>query len=635
MFISRLAQVSLAMGALLVIAANVLVLAAAGAHAGAEPEEKIYAGPEIIVTATRLEWPVDKTASFITVITRSDIERRHAESVGDLLRSAAGLNVVQSGSAGKASSVFMRGANSNHVLVLLDGVPMNDPTTGAFDFSELSCAGIERIEIVRGPHGILYGSNAIGGVVNIITGTQGEGSRRSASLAGGSYRSAEGAVSLSGGEKSYHYSYTLSGARSDGTAGNDFYKNLAFSGSASSRITATSNVTLNLTYREADNGLRGARFAPDPNASQSGGHFLVSTSYRQFVSGVWSYSVRTSFLSREITWKDPLDALDTGPFAGDGFSEINSRVKNVAWQNDLRFSEAAWMIAGAEWKEEQTTNSGYSPFGTTSFDDRSRSASVFVSGILDFARLPTASAGVRLDDHSEFGAVATYKLSLSYPVPRTGTAIKGSIGTGFRAPSLNELYYPWYGNPDLEPERTFGYDLGVRHGLEGARASFELAWFDNVYRNLIASNPVTWLADNIGEARSSGVEFQSSLRPVEDVTLKGFYAFTRTEDRATGKQLLRRPRHSGGGSISYRRSSFDVLLSASRVGARLDNDFGGPHGEYFNPAYTRLDAAVTYRVGAAAELYCTANNVADARYEEVAGYPAPGARFTFGTKVDF
>ena len=156
MFISRLAQVSLAMGALLAIAANVLVPAAAGAFAGAEPEEKIYPGPEIVVTATRIEWPVDKTASFITVITRSDIERRHAESVGDLLRSAAGLNVVQSGSAGKASSVFMRGANSNHVLVLLDGVPMNDPTTGAFDFSELSCAGIERIEIVRGPHGILY-----------------------------------------------------------------------------------------------------------------------------------------------------------------------------------------------------------------------------------------------------------------------------------------------------------------------------------------------------------------------------------------------------------------------------------------------------------------------------------------------
>ena len=168
--------------------------------ADAEAEEKIYAGPEIVVTATRIEWPVDKTASFITVISRSDIERRHAESVGDLLRSVAGLNVVQSGSAGKASSVFMRGANSNHVLVMLDGVPLNDPTTGAFDFSELSCDNIERIEIVRGPHGILYGSTAIGGVVNIITGAKAEGPRRSVSLSAGSYRSAGGAVSLSGGE---------------------------------------------------------------------------------------------------------------------------------------------------------------------------------------------------------------------------------------------------------------------------------------------------------------------------------------------------------------------------------------------------------------------------------------------------
>jgi vitamin B12 transporter len=627
MFISRFTQVSLAMGALLVIAA--------GARAGAEPEETIYAGPEIIVTATRLEWPVDKTASFITVISRSEIERRHAENIGDLLRSAVGLSVVQSGSAGKASSVFMRGANSNHVLVLIDGVPLNDPTTGAFDFSELSPAGIERIEIVRGPHGILYGSSAIAGVINIITSGKAEGTDRNVSIAAGSYRSGGGAVSLSGGEKSYHYSYSLSGAATDGLAANDFYRNLTFSGSASSRVTATSSVSLSLRYTEAENGLRGPRFAPDPNAGQDGGHFLVSTSYRQFVSGLWSYSVRTSFLSREITWKDPLDALDAGPFAGDGFSEINSRVKNVAWQNDLRFSDDAWIIAGAEWKDEQTTNSGYSPFGTTSFDDRSRTASVFANGILDFAKLPTASAGVRLDDHSEFGTVATYKLSLSYPLPGTGAIVKGSIGTGFRAPSLNELYYPDYGNPDLEPERTVGYDVGVRCDLANSRASFELAYFDDSYRNMISSNPVTWLADNIGEARSSGAEFQSELRPLASLTLRGFYTFTRTEDCATGKQLLRRPRHSGGGSISYRRGSFDVLLSASRVGARLDNDFGGPHGEYFNQAYTRLDAIVTYRMGAGTELYLTANNVADARYDEVAGYPAPGARFTLGTNVDF
>jgi vitamin B12 transporter len=635
MSISRLAQVSLAAAALLAATGGILIPIAARATDGAEPEERIYPGPEIVVTATRLEWPVDKTASFITVISRSDIERRHAENVGELLRSTAGLTVVQSGSAGKASSVFMRGANSNHILVLVDGVPLNDPTTGAFDFSELSPAGIERIEIVRGPHGILYGSSAIGGVINIITGASADGAKRSVSIAAGSYRSAGGAIALSGGEKSYHYSYSLSGATTDGLGANDFHKNLAFSGSAVSRVTATSSVSLSLRYREASSGLRGPRFAPDPDARQDGGHFFVSTSYRQFVSGLWSYAVRSSFLSREITWKDPLDALDTGPLAGDGFSEINSRVKSVAWQNDLHIAEHIWMISGAEWKEEQTTNSGYSPFGTTSFDDRSRTTSVFASGILDLARLPTASAGVRLDDHSEFGSVATYKLSLAYPIPGTPVAVKGSAGTGFRAPSLNELYYPGYGNPFLEPERTTGYDIGFTCDFANSRASFEAAYFDNSYRNMISSNPVTWLADNIGEARSSGVEIQSSMIPLASLTLRGFYTFTRTEDVATGKQLLRRPRHSGGASVSYRTGPFDALFSAARVGARLDNDFGGPNGEYFNPAYTRLDASFTYRASAASEVYCSVNNAADERYDEVAGYSAPGARFTIGTKVDF
>ncbi|HVO76537.1 MAG TPA: TonB-dependent receptor [Candidatus Bathyarchaeia archaeon] len=626
MFISRSIQVSLAAGTML--------LAAAGARAD-DPGDKIYTAPEIVVTATRIAWPVEKTASFITVITKRDIEERHAESVGEILRSVVGLDVVQSGSRGKAASLFIRGANSNHCLVMLDGVPVNDPTTGAFDFSELSPAGIERIEIVRGPHGILYGSNAIGGVVNIITSTGSEGPRRSASLAGGSYRSAEGALSVSGGEKSYHYSYALYGMRTDGLGANDFSRNVALSGAASSRLTSTTDDSVSVRYSAADNGLRGPRFDPDPNAEQSGAQFLVSASYKQFVSDLWSYTLRTSFSSREITWKDPVNPLDTGPFAGAGFSEINSGVKNVAWQNDLRLSDGVWLTSGAEWKEERTTNSGYSPFGTTSFDDRIDNLSVFANGISSFKNLPTVSAGVRLDDHSEFGSVATYKLSLAYPVPRTGTTLKGSAGTGFRAPSLNELYYPGYGNRALAPERTFGYDFGFRQDIGGSAAWFEAAYFANSYRNMITSDPVTWLASNIGKARSSGIELQSSLRPRETVTISGFYAFTRTEDVSTGKELLRRPRHSGGGSAALRRGPFDVVLSASRVGARLDNDFGGPLGEHFSPAYTTIDAAVTFRAGASREIYCKLQNISNERYDEVSGYSAPGAHLTAGTRVDF
>jgi vitamin B12 transporter len=213
--------------------------------------------------------------------------------------------------------------------------------------------------------------------------------------------------------------------------------------------------------------------------------------------------------------------------------------------------------------------------------------------------------------------------------------LKASVGTGFRAPSLNELYYPGYGNPALAPERTFGWDVGFRRDFAAGRADLECAWFDNSYRDMIASNPDTWLADNIGRAESRGVEIQSSLRPVGALTLRGFYSFTHTEDLDTGKQLLRRPRHSGGGSVSYRRGPFDALVSASRVGARLDNDFGGPLGEYYNPAYTRLDATVTLRAGRASETFLTVSNATDERYDEVAGYPAPGTRFTLGTKVDF
>lgn len=641
MNLHRIVQASLAAGVLQLAAASIFPLAAfsrlpaADAPTDAAAGEKIYAGPEIVVTASRIEWPVEKTASFITVLSGDDIRMTRAANVGEILRAVPGLIVAQSGSQGNASSLFIRGAASNHCLVLLDGVPLNDPTTGAFDFSDLDAAAVERIEVVRGPHGILYGSSAIGGVVNIITTPRAEGAKRSVSLAGGSFRSAEGAVSLSGGEKSYRYSYSLSGTTSDGLGANDFHRALTFSGAVSSAVTAASSVSMSLRYREADMGLRGPRFDFDPDAGQKGGHFLVSALYRQFVSSVWSYSLRTSFLSREITWNDPLDSLDTSPYAGDGFSEINSRVANAAWQNDLRLANHVWVTGGAEWKEEETVNSGYSSFGTTTFDDRIASTSLFANAIADFAKMPTASAGLRLDDHSKFGAVTTYKLSLSFPVAPTGTTLKASVGTGFRAPSLNELYYPGYGNPSLAPEKTEGWDCGIRQDFGRGRVSVECAYFNNSYRNLITFDPATWLAGNVGEATSDGVEIQSSARPAEALTLRGFYTFTRTEDRATGKQLLRRPRHSGGASASYRRGSFDVLLASTLVGARLDNDFGGPLGEHFNERYATFDCAVAYRFSPSRELYCKLRNVADARYDEVAGYPSPGASVMAGTRIDF
>ena len=152
---------------------------------------------------------------------------------------------------------------------------------------------------------------------------------------------------------------------------------------------------------------------------------------------------------------------------------------------------------------------------------------------------------------------------------------------------------------------------------------------------MISFNPATWLAGNIGRAESSGVEIQSSLRPFAALTLRGFYSFTGTEDRARGNSSSGGRATAAAAALSFRHGPFDALLSASRVGARLDNDFGGPLGEYFNPAYTRLDATVTFRANAASETFLAVSNATDERYDEVAGYPAPGARFTIGTKVDF
>ncbi len=601
----------------------------------AEDDERLYYADEILVTASRIKWPIEKTASSLTVITKEDIRKCQTTSVVDILRAVTGMEAVRSGSTGKTSSVLIRGSNSNHCLLMINGVPLNDPTTGGFDFSNLVTTDIERIEIVRGPHGILYGSNAIGGVINIVTDAVKNGARRSISLSGGSFGTATGSASASGSTGNSTYTFSLSRLITDGRFENDFYKNTSLTGTISSRVTDSSELTLGIKYYDVSSGIRGPSFDADPDAIQNGGAFLVSSTYKHYIHGNWNFFLRTSFFTNEITFDDPLDALDTGPFAGDIFSEINSDIQNITWQNNIRFFDRVWAVSGLDWREERTTNSSSSPFGPTNFDSKIRNAGLFLNLIFDFDRLFTASSGVRVDDHSEFGTVSTYKLSLSVPVHSTGTIIKGSIGSGFRAPSLNELFYPGYGNPDLLPEETVGYDMGIHQEISPLRMSFDAMYFNNDYTNMISWNPETYIAGNIGKSLSRGIEFSSSFNPAGSFSLRGFYTYLHTEDVSSGKELLRRPRHSGGFSLSASRGPIDILLSSALIGNRLDNDFGGPKGEHYNASYSRYDASVTYHVGESYEAFLRLGNILDEKYDEVAGYPSPGINTTVGARVTF
>ena len=600
-----------------------------------EQEDPLYYADEIVVTASRIKWPIEKTASSLTVITKEDIRSYQTMNVVEILRSVTGMEVAQSGSAGKTSSVMIRGSNSNHCLLMINGVPLNDPTTGGFDFSNLVATDIERIEIVRGPHGILYGSNAIGGVINIVTDAFEEGTRRSISLSGGSFGTATGSASASGVTGNSTYSLSLSRIITDGRFANDFYKNTSLTGTVSSRITGRSELTLGVKYYDVGSGIRGPSFDTDPDATQNGGAFLVSSTYKYYVHGNWNFFLRTSFFTNEITFDDPLDALDTSPFAGDIFSEINSDVQSITWQNNIRFLDHVWAVSGIDWREERTTNSSMSPFGPTNFDNKIQDLGLFLNLIFDFDSRFTASSGVRIDDHSEFGTESTYKLSLSVPVRGTGTTIKGSVGSGFRAPSLNELFYPGYGNPDLLPEESVGYDIGIGQEIRPLRMSFDVMYFNNDYTNMISWDPETFLAGNIGESFSRGVEFSSSFNPAGSFTLRGFYTYLLTEDRSTGKQLLRRPRHSGGINLAVKTGPLDVLLSSTLVGGRLDNDFGGPRGEYYNSSYSRYDLSITYHFGGAYETFLRVGNILDEKYDEVAGYPSPGISTMAGARITF
>jgi vitamin B12 transporter len=603
----------------------------------------------VVITASRLEEPPRDVASSLTVIPEADLRRGQHRFVVDALREVPALDVVQSGARGGLTSVFLRGANSEHTLVLIDGVEANDPMSSgrAFDFAHLTSDNIDRIEILRGPQSVLYGSDAMGGVVNVLT-RRGRGDpRTSFMLEGGSMATYRGSVSVAGGTDRVHYSLGASRAQSAGIssassdeAGNherDGYLNESFS--ARVGVIAADWLEVDVFARamngqaDVDDG-GGAGLDDDDHTAESTQWLFRVAPRVRLLDGQWEQTLGFSLTS--LATEDD-DAPEPGNPTAYTFSSFDSRTVDLDWQHDFKVFQGNVLTFGAEFEED--TGESASDFG--GFVVVFPRTQVWTRGAYLQDRLHvwdavTLTGGIRVDDHEEFGTHGTYRGTGAYYLKRTSTKIRGTVGTGFKAPSLFQLFSS-FGDPDLEPEESLGWDVGIDQDLFEGVVTASVTYYRNDFEELINFDGGLNKFVNVGEAETSGVEAALRVFPLEVLELRFSYTLTETEDESTGEELLRRPRHKAGARALWAVTpAVHVNASVLYVGERDDLDFSTfPATRVTLADYGVANLAGSWRIDERFEVFGRVENLFDTEYEEIEGFGVAGAAVYIGGSASF
>lgn len=599
---------------------------------------------EVVITATRV--PTDKldVANSITVFTAADIAAKQAPSLPDVLKDSPGLNVVQTGGAGGQTSVFMRGTNSNHVKVLVDGIDVSDPSSpnAAFDFGGFLSPDIARVEVLRGPQSGLYGSDAIGGVINVIT-KSGEGPPHGAlTLEGGSFDTFNQSGDLAGSTGGFHYSANVEHFHAGATPVtpldllapgekriDDYYDNLTLSTKLGYDV--TNALSLGLVARYTDTHLRTTgenyAFTPPyidyPDASQSRSdtrqYYTRATAHLGLLDGKADTTFGLAY--------SHIDSKDTSPDNGD--SEYAGDRFKADWQGVAKLAPGETAIVGVEHQRDAISQ----PVSAhTSIDS--------IYGELQSNPLTNFnnSLSLRYDSNSRFGDKVTYRIAPTYFVASTGTKLEASLGTGFKAPSLSEMFqsFPGFGffaNPNLKPESSTGYDLGFEQFLSGDRIQFGATYFHNRIKNLIDDNATFTSYANVGRAHTQGVESFVLWKPIDILSVRFDYTYTEAKDDILHQALLRRPRNKFNFDTRWQATkalSFDADLVA--IGSFIDGnrDFSIPRLKA--SGYTTVDLAANFDVNSAISLYGRITNAFDEHYENPVGYLRPGRGVYVGVK---
>ena len=605
----------------------------------------------ICISATKSETKLREIGSSVTLIDQAEIEAKQSRTVLDALRNHIGLDVVQTGGPGQKASVFIRGANSEHTLVMVDGIIMNDPmSTGrTFNFASLTTENLERIEILRGPQSTLYGSDAMGGVINIIS-KKGRGKPVfSLSAEAGSFNTFTEKAAISGSTNALNYSLGVIQDNSKGISaassayGNkepDGYANSSFLGRFGLNILDKCNasVTVKADKLKSDLDNMGGASGDDPNNRMDIVELFVGPQVAlNLFDNKWSqefnlaYSLNKNTNNNSPDSVNPIDSLNT---------TYKGEIVKAEWKNRVSLISSNTILAGFELRKETgSSNNFYRSLDwidpskyyidISKMSQSSEMAGGYLQSTQSIARCFFGSLGVRFDNNTNFGSQLTYRATAAYWIEQVHAKIKSTWGTGFKVPSLFQRYSP-YGDTTLKPERSTGFDGGVEQFFLNDKVSLELTGFYNNYKNLIDFNNATYTYSNVDSARIKGCELNVTIKPFENISFSLNRTFTDTKDLITQKPLLERPRLKEGACIDYR--PYEALSFHSDImyiGARTD------YPDVQMPEYYLVNIAGSYSINPHCCVFGRIDNLMDARYEVIKGYGTPGISGYGGVKFTY
>jgi len=615
----------------------------------------VYKLTNVVVTATKTSTNTLELANSITVIDSAEIASGNKINLFDLLNSEYGLSVTQPGGLGALSTINIRGSNPEHTLILLDGVEMNMTSDAAnvYDFANLPAENINRIEVLRGPQSTLYGSDAMAGVINIIT-NKGMGKPAlQLSAEGGSYSTFKGNAGLSGSFNNFNYLVSFGRTQSDGisSAGEKYgnTENDGYSGNnISSRLGydinehAGINFFLRFTKAETDLDQFGGEFGDDPTylynleelTSRIEGYFNL-------FDGFWDQKIGASYY--KSIRKYDFDSTVNNPASSN--SLYDGKKYKLDWQNNPHVFDSNIITAGIDFEIEQASteyyySSAFGPYESIIPNSETTTTGFYLQDQLEINNNFFASVGIRYDFYKKFGGAFTYRIAPAYIFWQTGTKLKATIGTGFNAPSIFYLYDPSFGNEELNPEKNFGWDVGVEQFFWFSGVSTGATYFSNEFTDLFGSDE-NFKTVNIQKAKSNGVELFTKAVLTNQLDIKLNYTYTNAVNKSEqspdyNEKLLRRPENKIGALINYNFvEQANVNLEVIYVGGSDDKDFSTfPASRIAIEEYTLINVAAHYDLFAFLRLTGRIENLLDADYEEIFGFGRPGLSGYAGLRIN-
>jgi vitamin B12 transporter len=619
--------------------------------------------PDVAITATRITQPLSQIGTTITVVQDKQIQDQKIQQASDVLREVPGVQVTQSGGPGTLTDVSIRGSSASQVLVLLDGVEVNSTAAGSFDFANLTTDNVGRIEVLRGAGGSLYGSSAIGGVVNVLS-QEGTGAPKFSLLSdGGNWETQRQIATASGALGRLGYSGTLSYYSTNGFQPvNSQYDNL----SGVSRLDwhLSDNTTLRgfARYTRADVGLpefsNETIGAPlDPNANQRDEFMLFKGEIDSHPTEKLLLRAFGSFVrDDEHTNKnrDPVNQYFES-------IDVPSEIRGANGEAVYTWKPGLVTLVGFDFKDLWARESSSSIFYTlppavyssSSFSPTQQQYAGYVQQQLNLFDYLLATGGFRADGNSQFGKEVSPSWAVAIPLKKYGVTLRGNYAEGFEAPTFDELYYPGYGNPDLPATTSSEYDGSIEKRF-GELATFTATYFSRRIHNLITSAPCStcssgFEAEAIGRADTQGVELVPSARPFKGLSLGGNFTVLDSTHRplTSGLEPIRVPKYSASGVAQYQLSGlfrkddqFTSALFYQFVGDFEDLQTQPPYGDENHGGYHVFNLTLSYKLAGGYVSYFTdeeafvrIQNLFDRHYSQAFGFPAPPANFEAGIKI--